>query len=193
MKLVALTEEAYAKIIEAGIKPEMVCETDTPVTKIINENDFLAMKCWTREDIAGCLKEKGYLPTTKNIDKVIDIGMIKYLEDCTDEDWEIINTSINEITADIKTIKDLVYDDEELTEMVLEGEYQPRYFIKPKSSTDIGGALELTLNRMLENGLEDRISIDMGVIMEDDIPEEEIDNYISIDLGYYLPPILTIS
>lgn len=61
---------------------------------LLNRDDYIAMKIWSRNDIASCLEEKGYPVTEENIDRVIDSGELKGLDFCSDGDWEIIYQAI---------------------------------------------------------------------------------------------------
>lgn len=60
----------------------------------INKNDYIAMKLWTKEDIESMLRTMNYPVTDENISSVIKSGYIDALNDCTDNDWEIIENAI---------------------------------------------------------------------------------------------------
>ena len=61
---------------------------------IIDRNDYIATKLWCRDDVKEILIEKGYAGTENEIDEVINTGRLETLGDCTDEDWEIIDSAI---------------------------------------------------------------------------------------------------
>lgn len=70
----------------------MVTEKD--FMEYLQEN-YIGWKLWSREDIADKLKEQGYSACASNISAVIQAG-IKGLNDCTDDDWAIIESAIHE-------------------------------------------------------------------------------------------------
>lgn len=76
-----------------------VAERDVPdntiLSDIICRNETIASKIWLEEDIAGKLEEMGFEPSQHNIGKVINSGYLKRLNDCTDEDWMIIEYAID--------------------------------------------------------------------------------------------------
>lgn len=91
-------------------------------------------------------------------------------------------------------LKDLLEEDEAIVEFHMCHEYWIRNAITQKGSTDILGALEMTLHRILEAGGSEN---DMQTIMGAKIPIEEerkeleeFDEYIEIDLGYVLPGLI---
>lgn len=67
---------------------------DDEVLDLLNRNDYIATTLWSREDIASMLEERGIEPSEENIDAVLDSGCLKYLGDCNDEDWMMINDAI---------------------------------------------------------------------------------------------------
>lgn len=66
---------------------------DMDVHDILYRGDYIAMKLWQREDVAGILEKMGYEPTTENVDTVVNTGMLDCLNDCTDSDWEAIENA----------------------------------------------------------------------------------------------------
>lgn len=58
------------------------------------KSNYIAMKVWTREDIANMLRNEGFKDTENNIDLVINTGMIAELEVCTDAEWNVIRNAI---------------------------------------------------------------------------------------------------
>ncbi len=87
-------------------------------------------------------------------------------------------------------LKNLLEEDEIVARYHLHNEYYLRNCIIEKGSTDISGALEMTLHRILEaNGTEEDVYRIMGakIPTEDEMRElEEFDEFIWIDLGYVL-------
>ena len=93
-------------------------------------------------------------------------------------------------------LKDLLQDGETLVNYHLHNEYFYRNAIATKGNSDISGALEDTLHRILEaGGNEDDVYRIMGakIPTEEERNElEEYDEYTEIDLGYVLPGLIDI-
>lgn len=91
-------------------------------------------------------------------------------------------------------LKDLLEEDEAIVEFHMCHEYWTRNAITQKGSTDILGALEMTLHRILEaGGSENDVQTIMGakIPIEEERKElEEFDEYIEIDLGCVLPGLI---
>ena len=60
------------------------------------EDEILAKKIWLADDVRDCLIAEEYEGTDDEVAAVIDTGELKYLNDCTDRDWEIIACAIHE-------------------------------------------------------------------------------------------------
>lgn len=57
--------------------------------------DVIAAKVWTTEDIRDVLQSAGYEGTDEEVGRVIDASnTLSLLDDCTDQDWEIIHQAI---------------------------------------------------------------------------------------------------
>lgn len=57
--------------------------------------DVIAAKVWTRDDIKDTLQSEGYEGTEEEVGRVIDASnTLSLLDDCTDQDWEIIHQAI---------------------------------------------------------------------------------------------------
>ena len=55
----------------------------------------VAVKVWTRDDIKDALRSEGYEGTEGEVNRVIYFSnLLELLEDCTDQDWEIIHQAI---------------------------------------------------------------------------------------------------
>ena len=91
-------------------------------------------------------------------------------------------------------LRDLLKEDEVIVEFHMCHEYWTRNAIIQKGNTDILGALEMTLHRILEaDGSENDVQTIMGakIPTEEERKElEEFDEYIEIDLGYVLPGLI---
>lgn len=80
---------AVAKYL--GYRPSEVL---TFFNRGVEPNNYIAMKIWTREDIESVLRDMGYPDTEENVDAVVNSGDLNALNDCTDDDWEIIEQAI---------------------------------------------------------------------------------------------------
>ena len=57
--------------------------------------DVIAAKVWTRDDVKDALQSEGYEGTEEEVGRVIDASnTLSLLDDCTDQDWEIIHQAI---------------------------------------------------------------------------------------------------
>ena len=61
---------------------------------VIDRSSYIASKLWSREDVLGMLQTNGYEGTEDEIDAVISTGCLDELNDCTEQDWEIIGHAI---------------------------------------------------------------------------------------------------
>lgn len=91
-------------------------------------------------------------------------------------------------------LKDLLAEDERVIRFHLHNECIARNAITTEGNTDISGALEETLHRILEaNGTEEDVYRIMGakIPTEDELKElEEFEEFSWIDLGYVLPGLI---
>lgn len=87
-------------------------------------------------------------------------------------------------------LKDLLEDGEIIAKYHIHNEYFSRNCITEKGNTDISGALEMTLHRILEaDGTEDDVYRIMGarIPTEEELKDlEGFDEFSWIDLGYIL-------
>lgn len=108
------------------------------------------------------------------------------------DDWIF---SIKEAEWKDRNLKGLLNDDEEILHYAFTGDYIWRCCIITKGSDDIAEALEDTLHRILDNGgTKDDVCEIMGAIIpsESEMKElEEFEEYVSIDLGYVIPGLIT--
>ena len=92
------------------------------------------------------------------------------------------------------TLEDILGEDEKVASLVLEGFYYPVHFICDKNAderSDLGGYIEYTLHRLIEEGADESdIYRIMGAEKCEDCNDESL---ISIDLGYYIPSILSVN
>ncbi len=93
-------------------------------------------------------------------------------------------------------LKDLLQDGEVVTTYHLHNEYWQRNAITEKGNTDISGALEDTLHRILEaGGTDEDVQRIMGakIPTEEELKElEEYNEFLWIDFGYVLPGLIDI-
>ena len=93
-------------------------------------------------------------------------------------------------------LEDLLADDEKVVRIHLHNEYFAREAIVREGSTDISGALEETLHRILEaNGTEEDVYRIMGakIPTDEELKDlEEFEEFVWIDLGYVLPGLIDL-
>lgn len=93
-------------------------------------------------------------------------------------------------------LKDLLEDGEIIAKYHLHNECFSRNCITEKGNTDISGALEMTLHRILKtDGTEDDVYRIMGarIPTEEELKDlEEFDEFSWIDLGYILPGLIDL-
>lgn len=74
---------------------EKVLSRPKVVQNLDHDENIVAWKIWTRDDIAGCLEEKGFEPSEENIDVIhCQTDVSDMLSSCTDGDWQCIYTEI---------------------------------------------------------------------------------------------------
>jgi len=99
--------EPQAEVLTAGVMREIIGDRNIPVLaslvegkadstylNLIDRDDYFASKIWCEEDIATVLIENGYEDTEDNIQAVLGTGMLKVLNDCTDQDWQVITNAV---------------------------------------------------------------------------------------------------
>lgn len=69
-------------------------KSDEQEIDLIDKNDYVAVKLWSEDDIAGCLEEKGFPAAAAHIAEVLNHGAASALGDCTEEEWECIYSAI---------------------------------------------------------------------------------------------------
>ena len=176
----------------------------------INRNDYLATKLWSEEDIASTLFAEGYPASEANLSRVINSGMLKYLEECTDGDWQIIKDAIKcsaveeEKIADILNNNDILREErllelaepnQKIASFAIVGNYMLYNYvtyncIMEDDSDNISACLEMTLHKLIESGATDEtICGIMGAVKYNG--ETYADGYTDIDLGYVIPGLIT--
>lgn len=80
---------------------KVLMEGEVNPFQIVNLDDYVATKVWTKEDVASCLEEHGLEGTDEQIDKVIkeihESSGIKTLEEATDAEWSVFNDAIEKL------------------------------------------------------------------------------------------------
>lgn len=182
----------------------MTREGDINPSDVIIRSDYIASKLWNRADVENVLEEENFPGTSKNIDEVINTGLLDSLNDCTDQDWDIVKNAVwacdqdNLLDKEPTTVTGLVRDDEHVREFYFpEDPYFKFSFIMPGGTTedddraDIAGAIEETLHRLLDAGADsDKIKEQLGMFYSDGEDFEGLEEYPDahfVDLGYFLP------
>lgn len=115
MPSIARSLETIARALEAQPLPKnglvlirdgvlTVIREDVPEDEeILFGSDYIARKLWTEEDVAMCLKNEGYAGSDEEVSAVINQG-VGGLNDCTDDDWDVIYCAINraELAGEIR-------------------------------------------------------------------------------------------
>ena len=93
-------------------------------------------------------------------------------------------------------LSELVQEGERIATYYIHSEYVTRNALIPEGSTDVSGALEMTLHRILDaGGTEDDVYSIMGAIIpteEDRKGLEKFNEFVEIDLGYVLPGVILL-
>lgn len=88
----------------------------------------------------------------------------------------------------------LAQEGERIATYYIHSEYVTRNALIPEGSTDVSGALEMTLHRILDaGGTEDDVYRIMGAIIPDEMMRaelEEFGEFSEIDLEYVLPGLI---
>ena len=193
-KIIFVDDEGKQKVLREGKFNEY---------DVILQSDYIATHLWTKEDVANVLRDNDLPNTAKNVQAVVDTGLLKYLEECTEDEWEVIRNAVMASKED-KLLDEVPMKPADLAEVyehvrqywIAEDPYRLYSFImegedpSDDNYKDIAAAIENTLHRMLDAGADDElIRSEMGLLNESN-NDEDMDEYpdsISVDLGYYLP------
>jgi hypothetical protein len=109
-----LTEKEFTALMEDGFRQGKACmdcyallqfydshQQFEPLcldigANIIDRNSYIATKLWSREDVLSVLTERGFEGTEEQIDAVVNTGILDGLNECTDQDWEVIGYAVHE-------------------------------------------------------------------------------------------------
>lgn len=75
---------------------------DDEILDLLDRNLLVAAKIWYKEDIEAKLEEKGYAPLSDNVELVLEENLSKQLEQCTDDDWALIENAISECSGKLR-------------------------------------------------------------------------------------------
>lgn len=157
---------------------------------------------YSRSDIYSDLKYAGADGTTEQINAVLSY-VKEHLDASVDE--EIFLTLVEEAVSYVaengpflrgKDIQSLVDDNEIIARYHLTNDYASYFCIINKGKVDLTlNAIEDSMHRLLDAGATpDDLRTQMGLVSDDDVPDELKEDSIPIDLGYSLPgPILSVS
>ena len=87
--------------------PRVIREDVPKDEELLFGSDYIARKLWTEEDVAECLRNEGYAGSDEEVSAVINQGIVG-LNDCTDDDWDVIYCAINraELAGEIRKEED---------------------------------------------------------------------------------------
>lgn len=91
MAKLIIEKENGERVVVRDDLPENV-----PPRDILYRGDYIAMKLWMIDDVRSVLQEYGFEGTDEEIDEVLNMRDIYYLNDCTDDDWFCIGAAIEE-------------------------------------------------------------------------------------------------
>lgn len=57
------------------------------------DDGYIAMKLWSWDDVMSVIEQ--HPEATEDTEKFIDINMFKSLDECTDNEWDIINYAVD--------------------------------------------------------------------------------------------------
>lgn len=105
-------EEVPAETLTAGLLRELIGERNIPALKslvcgkkeddvldVVDLNDYLAYKLWTRMDVEERLSMHGLPCSPAYVDEVINNGNLDSLGDCTDREWNMFEEAIHTAEA----------------------------------------------------------------------------------------------
>lgn len=160
-------------------------------------NDTLMSYC--RQEAVYRLNEAGFHSPSNELIK--EATMALYTNDQF-IDSEVAENTIDAVISDHGIhLSDMLDEDEVVVDYTIPSCYVAYHCIMPRTGTDLGGALEDTLHRILDvGGDEEDVRKIMGAVIPE-IPEEAgegdvvgewleetyPDGYIDLDLGYLIP------
>lgn len=82
--------------VQCGEPADVLAATE--YTASPHRKDTIAIKVWSRDDVGNMLVDNGFTGTQEQIDNAVDAvvatGMLDALGDCSDEEWNLIDTAI---------------------------------------------------------------------------------------------------
>lgn len=106
----------------------------------------------------------------------------------------IKSSMFSETSAIDKLRKCIKYDDDVIAKFETTSEHRTLYCIAENGSDDADSALEDTLHRLIDNGMESDIYFIMGAYIPDEDEMEELEKfeeYIPVDEGYVISGLIT--
>lgn len=61
---------------------------------ILFADDYFAKKLWSELDIREYLRQEGYVGSPEQVAAMINTGVFKSLNECTDQDWEYFSQAL---------------------------------------------------------------------------------------------------
>lgn len=71
---------------------------------LLYEMGYFSYRLWCREDLAAVLVEKGFSGSDENVAAVLNTGLGKHIDDCTDREWMMIEYAIDEVRASLEPL-----------------------------------------------------------------------------------------
>lgn len=95
------------EIIQKVQAASSLFSNEAQLYRYLDEN-YIAWKLWSREDIRDYLEDQGYPATDQNVDAVISCDL-RYLSNTSEDDWAIIDMAVHEA----RTAGKLIIQDKE--------------------------------------------------------------------------------
>lgn len=95
------------EVIQKVQSASSLFSTEAQLYRYLDDN-YIAWKLWSQEDIRDYLKDQGYPATDQNVDAVINCDL-RYLSNTSEDDWAIIDMAVYEA----RTAGKLIIQDKE--------------------------------------------------------------------------------
>lgn len=180
----------YLMLIENKFNPlslEEFIDQKFEATGWIQESEFWYTEKWNNTDIERTLQDIGVPSTPYNVKKARNL-LIGFSWNLSDRNEMLADMLETHFEKEPVTLESLLEKGEVIAEYKLTSEYVLRNCIIQIDSTDISAALEDTLHRLIDAGCtSEQIFEIMGAFDPIETNESDIEDFLTIDLGYILP------
>ena len=95
---------SLSKEVKATLMGSLVY-IEKDIDQLMDRSEYIATKVWAVEDIEDVLLQEGYIPSARKVEAVINTGLLQSLNDCTDQDWQIITSAIHAVRSDLEEME----------------------------------------------------------------------------------------